>query len=70
MVIDVVEPLSLAERLGIRPMDVLVSLDGRAVRHRGDIAEILSAQDAPATATARVVREGAALDLSAPRERK
>jgi hypothetical protein len=69
VVVDSVVPDSLATRLGVRDLDVLVQLDGEVVRERGDIARVLRKKDAPATATARVIREGVQVDLSAPREK-
>lgn len=67
MVVDDVVPDTLASRLGIRPLDILVRLDGQAVRTRDDIARILAAKEPPAVATARVIREGAPVELSAKR---
>lgn len=69
VVVDSVVPGSLADRLGIKDLDVLVQLDGQVVRERGDIVRVLCQKDAPPTATARVIREGAPVELSAPREK-
>jgi hypothetical protein len=69
MVIDSVSPDSLASRLGILDSDVLVRLDGEVIRERGDIARALRKKDPPATVTARVIREGAVVELTAPREK-
>jgi PDZ domain len=70
VVIDSVFPDSLASRLGLRELDVLVSLDGQVVRDRDDLLRVLTQKDPPATATAKVMREGAPVELSAPRGEK
>jgi serine protease Do len=69
VVIDSVSEGSLAERLGIKAFDVLVRLDGQPVRSRADVVNLMQKKDAPATATVKVIREGAPLELSAPREK-
>jgi hypothetical protein len=69
MVIDSVYPGSLAARLGIQELDVLVRLDGEVVRDRADIGRVLGRRSPAATVTARVIREGAPVDLSTPREK-
>jgi hypothetical protein len=68
LVINSVSPGSLAERLGLLEHDVLVTLNGEVVRDREDILRQMTRKDAPATVTARVVREGSPVELSAPRD--
>jgi PDZ domain len=67
VVIDTVYPDSLASRLGIQEHDVLLSFDGQVIRDRDDILRVLTQKEPPATATAKVVREGAVIELSAAR---
>ena len=70
IVIESVFPDSLASRLGIQEMDVLVNLDGQSIHDRDDILRVLTQKTQPATATAKVVREGAVIELSAVRSEK
>lgn len=69
VVIDSVGEGSLAERMGIKPYDVLLQLDGQVIHDRDDILRTVRKKDAPAQATARVVREGTVMELSAAREK-
>lgn len=70
VVIESVFPDSLASRLGIQEMDVLIGLDGQSIHDRDDILRVLTQKTPPATATAKVVREGAVVELSAVRSEK
>jgi hypothetical protein len=70
VVITSVFPDSLASRLGIQEMDVLIGFDGQAIRDREDILRALTQKTPPATATVKVVREGTVLELSAARSEK
>jgi S1-C subfamily serine protease len=51
-------------------MDLLVSLDGQSIHDRDDILRVLTQKNPPPTATAKVVREGAVVELSAVRTEK
>lgn len=69
VVIDTVYPDSLAARMGMQELDVLLQLDGQVIHDRDDILRLLARKTPQATATARIVREGAVMELSAPREK-
>jgi len=69
VVVESVSEGSLAERMGIKPYDVLVQLDGQVIHDRDDIIRTVRKKDAPAQSTARVMREGTVTELSAAREK-
>jgi hypothetical protein len=65
VVVESVVPRSLAARLGMEPMDVLVELAGRAIRGRADIgAALQDAGDQPVDAV--VIRRGERKTLRLP----
>jgi hypothetical protein len=67
LVIDDVEPRSLAVRLGIQALDVLLEIDGQKVRTRDDIGKAMNRKDAPATIAVKLLREGEIKEFSASR---
>ena len=67
--VEHVEPNSVASRLGLRQFDILLELDGVATRSAEDIRRQMAAGDGSATVRAKILRDGASQELSAPRAR-
>jgi len=67
LVIDAVEKNTLADTLGLRRHDVLIELNGKEIRRAQDIAVILKGRKDGDELTAKVVRAGKTITLSADR---
>ena len=57
---------SLAERLGLRPLDILLDLDGRPMAGDADVGEVLTSVSGSEVLKATVVRRGKTLPLETP----
>lgn len=68
IVIESVSENSIASRMGITEHDVLLQINGQVIHDRDDVLRLMVKKDLPATMTAKIVREGAVMELSAPRE--
>jgi S1-C subfamily serine protease len=64
VIVVAVEPGSPAERSGLTLGDVLVTIDGAAVRHPGEVAERLGPSSVGRSLAVRILRGGILQDLS------